>query len=660
MYLNGVALLDEDMQAVREGDHLLLRIIPRLDLPVAFFANIPVSATGFDEQGIPRRVVYNSLDPTAPPWNISPNAALDTYCISLWTNHGGAVLTQRWFTVWRVRSLVYHRVPSMRVRRVHPQDAWIMIDKIHTQWPDLQPREWSLMQVHASYLLSVDLARHAQLVILQTPIDTPHNHATVVLRKEGVDAWAGNLPRRVSILQLTGAFGFTDAIPPSRFRRNGIPLEPGHGLYDAFHGDVFTLVPENLLGVTTIVGPNPQGEDQDPSSHERGHPYHPHRNRGPTRDYGGYSRSGASSSSMRPTDSIATSNAYPIERDSMPLRTFQQMDAQPVTHSFTDEFLRRWHEIVTARQNGAPLAPNQSPADLTNDPDTDPWGAARISRTQVLRPLRIGWNTIWRRHQRHGADVHHPGDPLDHLELHLIPHLTLEDIFALIFAYWPDLRPDNQWFLSTADESIQYARRSRPFRGELFFLNSVLDGRPGHQIVAFELPDPDPLVVRYVPAETTFQEVRHHLQALPEEHVFLNGIPWSERDVIELSNGDFLCARLHQVVETPFGNDIALNFRISRAATTQDAIQSLGNQPRSGYGGLYPTDRPTHPPTPHGSDSEQDQANAVLGKVVYQWHGWEGNKTVTFEDEVDLILFEAEAGDAMRITWDPGSSTSLR
>lgn len=43
----------------------------------------------------------------------------------------------------------------------------------------------------------------------------------------------------------------------------------------------------------------------------------------------------------------------------------------------------------------------------------------------------------------------------------------------------------------------------------------------------------------------------------------------------------------------------------------------------------------------------------MLGKVVYQWHGWEGNKTVTFEDEVDLILFEAEAGDAMRITWDP-------
>ena len=651
MYLNGVVLLDEDMQAVREGDHPLLRIIPRLDLPVAFFANIPVSATGFDEQGFPRRVVHNSLDPTAPPWNISPNAALDTYCISLWTNHGGAVLTQRWFTVWRVRSLVYHRVPSMRVRRVHPQDAWIMIDKIHTQWPDLQPREWSLMQVHASYLLSVDLARHAQLVILQTPIDTPHNHATVVLHKEGVDAWAGNLPRRVSILQLTGAFGFTDAIPPSRFRRNGIPLEPGHGLYDAFHGDVFTLVPENLLGVTTIVGPNPQGEDRDPSSHERGHPYHPYRNRGPTRDYGGYSRSGASSSSMRPTDSIATSNAYPIERDSMPLRTFQQMDAQPVTHSFTDEFLRRWQEIVTARQNGAPLAPNQSPADLTNDPDTDPWGAARISRTQVLRPLRIGWNTIWRRHQRHGADVHHPGDPLDHLELHLIPHLTY--IFALIFAYWPDLRPDNQWFLSTADESIQYARRARPFRGELFFLNSVLDGRPGHQIVAFELPDPDPLVVRYVPAETTFQEVRHHLQALPEEHVFLNGIPWSERDAIELSNGDFLCARLHQAVETPFGNDIAVNFRISRAATTQDAIQSLGNQPRSGYGGLYPTDRPTHPPTPHGSDSEQDQANAVLGKVVYQWHGWEGNKTVTFEDDVDLILFDDDAGDAMRITWDP-------
>ena len=283
MYLNGVVLLDEDMQAVREGDHLLLRIIPRTDLPAAFFANIPVSDTGFDEQGIPRRVVYNSLDPPAPPWSIPPNAALDTYCISLWTNHGGAVLTQRWFTIWRVRSLVYYRVPSMRVRRVHPQDAWVMIDKIHTQWPDLQPREWSLMQVHASYLLSVDLARHAQLVILQTPIDTPHNHATVVLNKEGIDAWASTLPRRVSLLQLTGAFGFTDAIAPCRFRRNGVPLVPEQGLYDAFHGDVFTLVPENQLGMTTIAGVRPQQEDQDTGhpGHREGHPYHPYRNRGP-------------------------------------------------------------------------------------------------------------------------------------------------------------------------------------------------------------------------------------------------------------------------------------------------------------------------------------------------------------------------------------------
>ena len=78
MYLNGVVLLDEDMQAVREGDHLLLRIIPRIDLPAAFFANIPVSDTGFDEQGFPRRVVHNSLDPPAPPWSIPPNAASDT------------------------------------------------------------------------------------------------------------------------------------------------------------------------------------------------------------------------------------------------------------------------------------------------------------------------------------------------------------------------------------------------------------------------------------------------------------------------------------------------------------------------------------------------------------------------------------------------------
>ena len=234
---------------------------------------------------------------------------------------------------------------------------------------------------------------------------------------------------------------------------------------------------------------------------------------------------------MRPTDSIATSNAYPLERDSMPLRTFQQLDAQPVTHSFTDEFLQRWRDIiVTARQNGAPPAPQEGPTDLASDPDASPWGAARISRTQVLRPLRLGWNTIWRRHQRHGADPHHEGDPLDHLELHLIPHLTLEDIFELIFAYWPDLRPDNQWFLSTADDSIQYAQRARPWRGELFFLNSILDGRPGHQIVAFELPAPQPLVLRYVPEASTYWEIRHHLQAIHDEHILLNGIPWTERD----------------------------------------------------------------------------------------------------------------------------------
>ena len=200
MYLNGVALMDEDMQAVREGDHLLLRIIPRADLPAAYFAAIPVSATGFDEQNFPRRVVHNSLVPTVAPWSIPHNVALDTYCISLWTNHGGAVLQQRWFTVWRVRSIIYHRVPSMRVRRVHPQDAWVMIDKIHSQWPDLQPREWSLMQVHGSYLLSPFLARHAQLVILQTPLDTPHNFATVVLHRENTDAWAGAIPRRVPVL----------------------------------------------------------------------------------------------------------------------------------------------------------------------------------------------------------------------------------------------------------------------------------------------------------------------------------------------------------------------------------------------------------------------------------------------------------------------------
>lgn len=342
---------------------------------------------------------------------------------------------------------------------------------------------------------------------------------------------------------------------------------------------------------------------------------------------------------MRPTDSIATSNAYPIERGSLPLRTFRQLDAQPVTHSFTDEFLQRWREVVTARQNGVPIAPHQAPSDVTNDPETDPWGAAR--------------NTIWRRHQRQGAAIHRHGDPLDRLELHLIPHLTLEDIFALILTYWPDLRPDDQWFLSTADESIEHARGAIPWRGQLLFLNSVLDGRPGHQLVAFELPTPDPLVLRYVPAETTYAEVRHHLQALPADHIFLNGIPWSERDAIELSNGDYLCARLQQDEETLFGNDVAVNFRNSRASTPQDSAQFLGTQPRFGTGGFYPSDRPTHPPTPNGSESEQDHTGAAEGKSVFLWHGWEGNKTVRFVEEVDLILFEEGTEDAVRVAWDP-------
>ena len=278
MYHNGVALMDEDMQAVREGDHLLLRIIPRADLPAAYFAAIQVSATGFDEQNFPRRVVHNSLVPTVAPWSIPHNVALDTYCISLWTNHGGAVLQQRWFTVWRVRPIVYHRVPSMRVRRVHPQDAWVMIDKIHSQWPDLQPREWSLMQVHGSYLLSPFLARHAQLVILQMPLDTPHNFATVVLHRENTDAWASAIPRRVSLHQLSSAFGFTDSLPSSRFTRNGVPLEQGGGLYDAFHGDLFTLLPELSLGVSTVPR-IPVGVQNQPSGSSRSS--EPYRNRGP-------------------------------------------------------------------------------------------------------------------------------------------------------------------------------------------------------------------------------------------------------------------------------------------------------------------------------------------------------------------------------------------
>lgn len=645
MYLNGVALMDEDMQAVREGDHLLLRIIPRADLPPAYFAAIQVSAAGFDEQNFPRRVVHNSLVPTVAPWSISHNVALDSYCLSLWTDHGGAVLQQRWFTVWRVRSLVYHRIPSMRVRRVHPQDAWVMIDKIHSQWPDLQPREWSLMQVHGSYLLSPFLARHAQLVVLQTPLDTPHNFATVVLHRENTDAWASPLPRRVSLHQLSNAFGFTNALPPTRFTRNGVPLEQGRGIYDAFHGDLFTLLPEFSLGVGTVQR-IPVGDPNQPHGSFRGS--EPYRNRGPPRDYGGYSRSGASSSTMRPTDSIATSNAYPLERDSMPLRTFQQLDAQPVTHSFTDEFLQRWREIIAARQNGAPPAPQEGPSDLASDPAASPWGAARISRTQVLRPLRLGWNTIWRRHQRQGANLHHEGDPLDHLELHLIPHLTLEDVFELIFAYWPDLRPDDQWFLSTADDFIQYARRALPWRGELFFLNTILDGRPGHQIVALELPTPKPLVLRYVPETTTYWEIRHHLQAIPEEHILLNGIPWTERDNIDLS---FLCAKLLQEEGGTLGNDVAVNFRMSRSASQHDADSFTGGQPRTGPGGLFPTDRPVHPPTPDDNPSDQVLVRTAGPFRFYRRRQRQGNKKVTFNDIPDYYLFDDDSH--LTLLWQP-------
>ena len=454
VYVNGVPLMDEEMQHIREGDHILLRIIPRQDLPMAFFATIPVSATGFDEQGFPRRVVQHSLTPTVQPWNIAPDVALRTYCISLWTDHGGATLDQRWSTVWRVRSTAFYRPSSMRVRRVHPQDAWVLIDKIFAQWPDLQPRPWSFMQVHGSYMLSPALAHHAQLVVLHTPLDTPRNFATVVLNHDGVDAWASSVPRRVSLAQLAGAFGFVHYIPPARFMRNGVALGPAPGIYDAFHGDVFTLIPEEARPSSTSRRVTTIGSTYPPMPSSR---YQPYRNRPSARDYGGYSRESASSSSMRPADSVATLNAFPMEQDIMPLCTFQQLDAQPQTMSFTDAFLQRWREVVAARQNGALPSPQETPQEARPDED-DPWRGARISRTHVLRPLRVGWNTIWRRHQRAGAFPQHAGDPFNRLELDLVPQLTLEDVFALIFAYWPDLRPDHQWFLSTADESITYAR----------------------------------------------------------------------------------------------------------------------------------------------------------------------------------------------------------
>ena len=342
VYVNGRPLQDEDMQAMREGFHILLRIIPREDLPAELFPITRVSDSGFDEQDFPRRVVQHSIPPTAVPWSISPSAALRSYCTSLWTDHGGAVLTQRWFTVWRVRSPMYHRITAMRVRRVHPEHAWIMIDRIHAQWPDLQPRPWSLMPVHGSYMLYNELARNAQFVVLSTPLDTPHQFATVIFNHEGVDAWASNLPRRVSLHQLTGAFGMTDFIPHTQFQRNGVPLQDPTELYDANTGDVFTL--------STAASGHGGGRSADPlgitntttaSNRNRVHPYA----RG-TRNPAPVHGAAASSSGFRPTDSIATVNALPTTADTSPLCTFQQLDSMPITNSFTDEFFTRWRDII--------------------------------------------------------------------------------------------------------------------------------------------------------------------------------------------------------------------------------------------------------------------------------------------------------------------------
>ena len=135
--------------------------------------------------------------------------------------------------------------------------------------------------------------------------------------------------------------------------------------------------------------------------------------------------------------------------------------------------------------------------------------------------------------------------------------------------------------------------------------------------MSFELPAPEPLVLRYVPVRLTYTEARHHLQALPEEVVLLNGIPCTAGDDIEIDNGDFLCARLLQEEDMEFGNDIAVNFRISRVATADDVSRSLGNQPRHGLGGYYVQDRPTHDLTPEGTPSEPtDYTDRAQGA----WH----------------------------------------
>ena len=624
VYVNGRPLQDEDMQAIREGFHILLRIIPREDLPAELFPVTRVSANGFDEQDFPRRVVQHSITQTAIPWSILPAHALQSYCTSLWTDHGGAVLTQRWFTAWRVRSPMYHRITSVRVRRAHPENAWVMVDRIHAQWPDLQPRPWSFMPVHGSYMLSTTLARHAQFVLISTPLDTPHNMALIVLNHEGVDAWASNLPRRVSLHQLTGAFGMVDFIPHTRFLRNGVPLQDPTVLYDANMGDVFTLINEEGSQPGSIENSLRINDPPQPPERNRAHPYARNTRRS-TNPRGAAS----SASGFRPTDSIATVTALPTAANVTPLCTFQQLDAMPITNSFTDEFFLRWRDIMTTRNAGSPPLPQEAPQEA----EEGEWSAFPTIRSQVLRSLRLGWNTIWRRHQRPGAPLAHPGDPFDHMEIDLVPALTVEDVFALIFAYWPDLRLENQWSLTQADESVSQARGTIPWRGQLLYLSSILDGRPGHQILGFEL---------------TYDEARHHLLTIPEEHLLLNGIPWERGDIIEVTDGDFLCARLLQQQDAEFGNDIALNFWISRAATTQD-LNRLGRPvERTGPNGQ---DRPEHPLTPT-SPGPEDSIIFTYARKVFNFRCRQGNKTVHFNDEPDSLYLFDEEGSYL-VEWNP-------
>ncbi len=644
VFLNGRPLLNEEMQVVSEGFHVLLRIIPRQDLPLAHFPTISVPASGVEEHGFPSRVIHTSRMPATAPWTLSPTALLRTYCIELWNQDGGDVLTHRWFTVWRVRSPIFHRINAVRVRKVQRDSTWIMIDRIHSRWPDLQPRQWYFIPVHGSYTLSSSLARLTQLVLLYSPVDTPHNCALVVLNIEGQDAWA----RRTTIDQLRRAFGILHWTPQRSFLQNGIPLAPPIDFLAVVHGDVFTFQEGSREAGANRVAITTSADTTTPTSSHRFAPY----NNG-ARDYGGYTRRATGTSGFfGPTDSFATISATPGAAASSTVRTFYQLEATPTTHSFTDEFFDRWRTIMTARQGGTPPPPMEPPEEVQS---FNPGDAHPTLRVQVLRALNLGWNTIWRRHQRPGIPLAHPGDPFDLLELDILPHLTAEDIFAFIFAHWPDLRIENQWFLATADESIVQARGTIPWRGQLLFLNSILDGRPGHQILGFELPRPRPFVLRYVPVELTYLEARHHLLALPEEHLLLNGIPWAANDVIEVDDGDYLCARILPPGDEVFGNDVSLNFRISRPATPSDVSSGRGGTPRLGDGGFYSQDRPTHPVTPDPTDSEHDRLDNEVCSLRFLhyrlWRQREGNKSVSFVEEIDILLFD-ENGHLHNV-WDP-------